>query len=42
MPKINNPRNFADEALISKENLGLASDDVLAINRSERLFRNCC
>lgn len=34
MPKINNPQNFAGETLISKEALGLASDDVLATSRT--------
>jgi hypothetical protein len=34
MPKINNPQNFAGENLISKESLGLASDDVLATSRA--------
>lgn len=33
MPKINNPQNFKGETLISKENLGLASEDVLATAR---------
>ena len=35
MPKINNPQNFKGETLISKENLGLASDDVLAVDRTD-------
>lgn len=35
MPKINNPQNFKGEDLISKQNLGLAADDVLAQNRTD-------
>lgn len=35
MPKISDPRNFDNQQLISKENLGLAAEDILAVDRTD-------
>lgn len=32
MPRISNPQNFKGENLISKEEIGLASNDVLVVS----------
>lgn len=40
MPKINNPKNFNGETLISKESLGFAADAILASNRSTYVSGN--